>query len=114
MSLFRRTKKIPHPDGVEAYYTPGVVFDGGAEHLAYRNDNPHPLLNRFMGFIPNRNIRVTSPQTVYQFNSLPVTPIIAGFVAGQVNTQSLLQMGQLSSSDNNTVVSQSLFGGVQS
>lgn len=108
----KRTK-IPHPDGVDAYYTPGVVFDGGAEHLAYRNDRPHPLLNSYMGFIPNRQLRVTERQVVYQYNALPVTTIIPGFVAGQVTTQSLTQQGELSGSINNVVLNNALFGGVQ-
>lgn len=110
---FSSKKKIPHPDGVDAYYTPGVVFDGGAEHLAYRNDRPHPLLNKYMGFIPQRQIRVTEAQVVYQFNSLPVTPLLAGFVAGQVDTQSLLQEGDLTGSPNNVALNNALFGAVQ-
>lgn len=113
MFNFFRSKKIPHPDGINAYYTPGVVFDGGAEHLAYRNDFPHPLLNQFNGFIPRRNIRVTEFQTVYQFNALPVMTILPGFVAGQVTTQSLLQQGDLTGSQNNVVLNNALFGGVQ-
>lgn len=108
-----RTKKIPHPDGVDAYYTPGVVFDGGAEHLAYRNDRPHPLLTQYAGFIPRRQIRVTEAQVVYQYNALPVTSIIPGFIAGQVTTQSLLEAGDLSGNPNNVALNNTLFGGVQ-
>lgn len=111
MGFFRR--KIPHPDGVDAYYTPGVVFDGGAEHLAYRNDRPHPLLNQYMGFIPQRQIRVTEFQTVYQYHALPVTPIISGFIAGQVDTQALSASGDFSGSANNTLIQNTIFGGVQ-
>lgn len=107
-------RKIPHPDGVDAYYTPGVVFDGGAEHLAYRNDRPHPLLTRFAGFIPQRNIRVTEFQTVYQYNALPVMTILAGFTAGQINTQPLSTEDQFSSGANNQLIQQTIFGGVQS
>jgi hypothetical protein len=110
---FPKRQKIPHPDGINAYYTPGIVFDNGAEHLAYRNDYPHPLLTRFAGFVPRRNIRVTNPQTIYQFNALPVTPIIAGFVTGQVVTQALTQQGQITGTQNNVLVNNTLFGGVQ-
>lgn len=111
---FKRTK-IPHPDGLDStYYTPGIVFDGGAEHLAYRNDRPHPLLTKYGGFIPARQMAVKTPQVVYQFNALPVLSIIPGFVAGQVQQLPLLQNGQLSGTDNNNLANNSLFGGVQS
>lgn len=112
LSIFRK-KKIPHPDGVDAYYTPGVVFDGGAGHLAYRNDRPHPLITPFAGFIPRRQLRVTNPQTIYQYNALPVVSILPGFVAGQLTTAQLLQNGQLTGSGNNVIANNALFGGVQ-
>lgn len=86
---FRRAK-INHPDGLDStYYTAGIVFDGGAEHLAYHNDRPHPLLTSFAGFLTNRQLRVTTPQTVYQYSGAPVQTILPGFVAGQLITQSL-------------------------
>lgn len=110
---FRR-KKIPHPDGLDStFYAQGYVFNGGAEHLAYINTRPHPLLTSYAGFIPRRQIRVVEPQTVYQFHSLPVQPILPGVVAGQLSTQSLTYNGELSNSDNNYVANRALFGGVQ-
>lgn len=110
---FRRPK-IQHPDGLDStYYTAGLVFDGGAEHLAYHNDRPHPLLTRFAGFLTNRQLRVTDRQVVYQYNSLPVQGLIRGIVAGQVTTQPLLAQNQLPVNDNNAVLNNSLFGGVQ-
>lgn len=108
-----RAKKIPHPDGVDAYYTPGIVFDGGAEHLAYRNDRPHPLITAYAGFIPHRQLQVVEPQTVYQFQSLPVTPLLPGVYAGQFSQLSLLEEGDLSGNANNDALNASLFGGVQ-
>jgi hypothetical protein len=107
-------KKIPHPDGLDStYYTQGVVFDGGAEHLAYRNDRPHPLINAYMGFIPRRQLRVTERQVVYQMNALPVMPILSGFVSGQFRAAPLTQQGDLTGSANNVALNNSLFGGVQ-
>lgn len=110
---FRR-KKIPHPDGVAAYYTAGVVFDGGAEHLAYHNDRPHPLLTSYAGFLTRRQLQVTSRQVVYQYGGAPLQPILQGIVAGQVTTAPLLQNGSLSGNVNNTALNNNLFGGVQS
>lgn len=111
---FRR-KKIPHPDGLDStYYTQGVVFDGGADHLAYHNDRPHPLLTPYAGFIPHRQMQVKSPQLIYQMNALPVLTIIPGFVAGQVANAPLLQNGELSNTNpNDVLVNNALFGGVQ-
>lgn len=112
LAIFRK-KKIPHPDGVDAYYTPGIVFDGGAEHLAYRNDRPHPLLTPYGGFLVQKQLPLRSPQSVYQYNALPVSSILPGVVAGQTQFQPLLQQGQLPNTDNNAVLSNALFGGVQ-
>lgn len=110
---FRR-KRIPHPDGVAAYYTSGIVFDGGAEHLAYHNDRPHPLLTQFAGFIPQRQFMVKTPQVVYQLNSLPLQPLLQGVQAGQLsNPGPLTQNGTLTGNPNNVALNNSLFGGVQ-
>lgn len=110
---FRRPK-IQHPDGLDStYYTAGLVFDGGAEHLAYHNDRPHPMLTRFAGFLTNKQLRVTNVQNVYQYNSLPVIGLIAGINAGQVTTAPLLGPNQLPSSPNNNNLNTNLFGGVQ-
>ena len=111
---FRRPK-IQHPDGLDStYYTQGFIFDGGAEHLAYHNDRPHPLLTRFGGFLTNHQLRVTDRQVVYQYAGAPLQPILQGVVAGQVTTQPLIQQGSLSGNDNNVLINHSLFGGVQS
>lgn len=105
---------MPHPDGLDStYYQAGVVFDGGAEHLAYINLRPHPLITTYAGFIPGRQLRVTTPQVVYQLNALPVLSVLPGVVAGQLTTAQLLQNGQLAGSDNNAVANNALFGGVQ-
>jgi hypothetical protein len=110
---FRR-KKIQHPDGLDStYYTQGLVFTGGAESMAYHNDRPHPKLTRFGGFIPRRQLQVLNPQTVYQYAGAPLQPILQGVVAGQINTAALLQQNQLPTTPNNTVLNNSLFGGVQ-
>jgi hypothetical protein len=111
---FRRNK-IQHPDGLDStYYTAGITFDGGAEHLAYHNDRPHPLLTKFGGFIPRRQLSVITPQVVYQLNALLVSSIIPGIVAGQMNTQALLASGELSNTPNNNLINNALFGAVQS
>lgn len=108
-------KHIPHPDGLDSTsYRPGVVFDGGAEHLAYINIRPHPILTQFAGFIPHRQYQVKTPQVVYQYNALPIISILPGIQAGQVQTLPLLENGQLSGNINNALTNNSLFGGVQS
>jgi hypothetical protein len=110
---FRRPK-IQHPDGLDStYYTAGFVFDGGAEHLAYHNDRPHPLLTKYAGFLTRRQLRVTNQQTIYQYAGAPLQPLLQGVVAGQVTTASLLQNGTLSGNPNNVALNNSLFGGVQ-
>lgn len=92
---FRR-KKIQHPDGLDStYYTAGLVFDGGAQHLAYHNDRPHPLLTGFAGFLTDRQLRVTTPQVVYQYHGAPVQAILPGIVAGQIHTYPLISQDQL-------------------
>ena len=111
---FRRPK-IQHPDGLDStYYTAGFVFDGGAEHLAYHNDRPHPLLTRFGGFVPRRQYAIYNPQTIYQYAGAPLQPILQGIVAGQVTTSPLIQNGSLTGNLNNVNLNSNLFGGVQS
>jgi len=108
-------KKIAHPDGLDStFYSPGVVFDGGAEHLAYINERPHPLLTKYGGFIPRIQISPTERQVVYQFQALPIIPVLAGVQAGAIPAQSLLQSNQLNNSPNNALVQDTLFGAVQS
>lgn len=108
-------KKVPHPDGLDStFYSPGIVFDGGAGHLAYINERPHPQLTQFAGFIPHRGISPTSRQVVYQFQTLPVVALLPGVQAGAIPSQSLLANGQLSNTANNNLVSDTLFGAVQS
>ena len=110
---FRR-KKIPHPDGLDStFYVQGYTFNGGAEHLAYINTRPHPVLTKYAGILPRKQLRVFEAQTVYQMQSLPVQPIIPGVQAGQLLTQSLTYNGELANSDNNYVANRALFGGVQ-
>lgn len=92
---FRR-QKIQHPDGLDStYYTEGMTFDGGAQHLAYHNDRPHPLLTSFAGFLTNGQLSVTTPQVVYQYQGAPVQSILPGIVAGQISTAPLISQDQL-------------------
>lgn len=112
-NLFRK-KLTPHPDGLDStYYQQGVVFTSGAESLAYVNLRPHPLLTQYGGILPRRQLRVTERQVVYQYNALPVTSILPGFVAGQVTTAPLLQQGQLPNTPLNQIANNALFGAVQ-
>lgn len=112
-NIFAR-KKIPHPDGLDStFYSPGIVFDGGAEHLAYINKRPHPMLTSYGGFVVQRTISPIDRQVVYQFQTLPVTALLPGVQAGAIPYNPLLQEGQLNSNANNTLVEGTLFGAVQ-
>lgn len=94
--------KMQHPDGLDStFYVQGFVFSGGAESLAYVNTRPHPIEGIPAGIQVKRQLRVTTPQVVYQMLALPVQPILPGFVAGQQYT------APLTSQPNS-------FGGVQS
>lgn len=87
-------KKIPHPDFPEGtfqnapFYTGGIVFDGGAERLAFRQSQPHPLQERLQGILAGQ-LPVTEPQNVYQLKSASMQPLIAGVTAGQIIFQPL-------------------------
>lgn len=108
-------KKVPHPDGLDStFYTPGIVFDGGAEHLAYINERPHPLLTPLAGFVVQRNISPVDRQVVYQFQAPAVMALLPGVQAGAIPSQQLLTSGQLSTSPNNNLLESNLFGAVQS